>query len=62
MTLESEIKNIKIKIDNILNENRSVKGSTDFTHVSLGGIAFPGKFNFTDSKISLNYINILSNL
>ena len=51
MTLESEIKNIKIKIDNILNENRSVKGSTDFTHVSLGGIAFPGKFNFTDSKM-----------
>ena len=50
MTLDSETKNLKIKIEELLNEHRTAKGVVDFTHVSMGGITFPGKFNFTDSK------------
>jgi len=50
MTLDSETKNIKNKIEELLNEHRSPKGVAEFTHVSLGGITFPGKFNFSDSK------------
>ena len=50
MTLDNEPKNIKIKIEELLNEHRSPKGVADYTHLSMGGITFPGKFNFTDSK------------
>ena len=37
---------IKKKIELILNEYRAGKGGPDYTHVSLGGNTFPGKFNF----------------
>ena len=46
---------IKKKIELILNEYRAGKGGPDYTHVSLGGNTFPGKFNFINkaSKKSL---------
>ncbi len=48
MTLKDDAKKIKQKIDELLNENRTAKGMSEFTHVSMGGITFPGKFNFAD--------------
>ena len=50
MTLKDDAKKIKQKIDELLNENRTAKGMSEFTHVSMGGITFPGKFNFTDTN------------
>jgi P4 family phage/plasmid primase-like protien len=50
MTSKDDAKKIKLKIDELLNENRTAKGMSDFTHVSMGGITFPGKFNFSDSN------------
>ena len=50
MTLKDDAKKIKQKIDEILNENRTAKGMSEFTHVSMGGITFPGKFNFADKN------------
>ena len=49
MTSNSTIPNIKKKLEELLNTCRAAKGGTEFTHVSMGGIAFPGKFIF-DSK------------
>jgi hypothetical protein len=50
MTSKDDAKKIKLKIDELLNENRTAKGMSDFTHVSMGGITFPGKFNFADNS------------
>ncbi len=50
MTLKDDAKKIKQKIDELLNENRTAKGMSEFTHVSMGGITFPGKFNFADKN------------
>ena len=50
MTLKDDAKKIKQKIDEMLNENRTAKGMSEFTHVSMGGITFPGKFNFADKN------------
>ena len=50
MTLKSNTKEIKKKIEDLLTEHRTAAGVTDFTHVSLGGITFPGKFNFDSNK------------
>jgi P4 family phage/plasmid primase-like protien len=50
MTLKDDAKKIKQRIDELLNENRTAKGMSEFTHVSMGGITFPGKFNFADKN------------
>lgn len=50
MTLKDDAKKIKQKVDELLNENRTAKGMSEFTHVSMGGITFPGKFNFSDKN------------
>ena len=50
MTSKDDAKKIKQKIDELLNENRTAKGMSEFTHVSMGGITFPGKFNFADKN------------
>ncbi len=50
MTSKDDAKKIKQQIEELLNMNRTTKGGTDYTHVSMGGITFPGKFNFVDSK------------
>ena len=50
MTLNSTMLNIKKKLDELLNEYRTAKGVAEFTHVSMGGITFPGKFNIDSSK------------
>ena len=50
MTSKDDAKKIKQKIEELLNLNRTGKGMTEFTHVSMGGISFPGKYNFVDSK------------
>jgi P4 family phage/plasmid primase-like protien len=50
MTSKDDAKKIKQKIDEMLNENRTAKGMSEFTHVSMGGITFPGKFNFADKN------------
>ena len=46
MTNLTKIKKIKSKMDDLLNKYRTAPGQNEFTHVSLGGIALPGKFNF----------------
>lgn len=50
MTSKENAKNIKAKIDALLSEHRTAKNTTEYTHVSMGGITYPGKFNFSDSK------------
>ncbi len=50
MTSKDDAKKIKQQIEELLNMNRTSKGGADYTHVSMGGITFPGKFNFVDSK------------
>ncbi len=50
MTSKDDAKKIKQKVEELLNLNRTAKGMTEFTHVSMGGISFPGKYNFVDSK------------
>jgi len=50
MTSKDDANKIKQQIEELLNINRITKGISDFTHVSMGGISFPGKFNFVDSK------------
>ncbi len=50
MTSKDDAKKLKLKIDELLNLNRTAKGMTEFTHVSMGGLTFPGKYNFVDSK------------
>jgi|APSaa5957512535_1039671.scaffolds.fasta_scaffold15849_2 P4 family phage/plasmid primase-like protien len=50
MTNKDSVKKIKLKLEELLNEHRTAKGQTDYTHLSLGGICFPGKFTFNDSK------------
>ncbi len=50
MTSKDDAKKIKQQIEELLNMNRTAKGGADYTHVSMGGITFPGKFNFVDSK------------
>ena len=50
MTLKDDARKIKQKIDELLNENRTAKGMSEFTHVSMGGITFPGKFNFAEKS------------
>jgi len=51
MTSRDNAKSIKIKIEKLLNEHRTGKNMAEYTHVSLGGITFPGKFNFDNSKM-----------
>lgn len=50
MTLPSNTNNIKVKIEELLNEHRAAKGVAEYTHVSMGGNTFPGKFNFDTTK------------
>ena len=47
---KSDTKTIKSIIDELLNKYRNQKGVTEYTHVSMGGVTLPGKFNFTDKK------------
>jgi P4 family phage/plasmid primase-like protien len=46
----SNTKNIKHKIEELLNEHRTTVAGSEFTHVSMGGITFPGKFNIDTQK------------
>jgi|SaaInlStandDraft_7_1057024.scaffolds.fasta_scaffold04376_1 P4 family phage/plasmid primase-like protien len=43
-------------IEKLLNESKTIRGQTDYTHVSLGGVTFPGKFTFSnkDQRKKLN--------
>ena len=50
MTSKDDAKKIKLKIEELLMEMRTAKGMTEFTHVSLGGITYPGKYNIVDSN------------
>ena len=50
MTFNDNGKKIKLKIEELLRDNRTGKGMNEYTHVSLGGITYPGKFNFSDPK------------
>ena len=60
MTFNNNTKKIKVKLEQLLNEHRTAKSITDFTHVSLGGNTFPGKFNFTDIKKRIKLAKYLS--
>lgn len=59
MSISSDPKFIN-KIDELLNEHRTAKGVADFTHVSMGGITFAGKFNFDSSKKNDKIIKYIS--
>lgn len=50
MTSKDNTKTIRTKVEQLLNEHRTAKGMTEFTHVSMGGITFPGKYNFVDKN------------
>ena len=39
-------KKIKHKLEEILNNNKTKQGETDYTHVSLGGQCFPRKIHY----------------
>ena len=41
---------IKGKIEQFLNDHRTPRGVSEFTHVSMGGVLFPGKYIITDKK------------
>ena len=64
MSNQKKIKKIKSKVEEILNNNKTKQGETDYTHVSLGGQCFPGKFTISDKKIKsklMKYIVELHN-
>jgi len=42
----NKIIKLKSKMNTLLNKYRTSKNQTDYSHVSLGGLALPGKFNF----------------
>lgn len=48
MSDQKKIVKIKKKIEEILNSNKTKPGETDYTHVSLGGHCFPGKFSISN--------------
>lgn len=50
MTSTSDKSSIKIKINELLNATRIAKTVTEFTHVSMGGNTFPGKFALTEKQ------------
>uniref|UniRef100_A0A6C0J3J8 SF3 helicase domain-containing protein n=1 Tax=viral metagenome TaxID=1070528 RepID=A0A6C0J3J8_9ZZZZ len=41
-----KIKKLKSKLNDLCNNNRIPKTQSEFSHVSLGGLIVPGKFNF----------------
>ena len=55
-------KKIKNKVEEILNNNKTKQGETDYTHVSLGGQCFPGKFTISDSKVRAKLMKYVSEL
>ena len=50
MTSNSNTQNIKHKIEELLNIHKTPQTGGEFTHVSMGGITFPGKFNIDTAK------------
>lgn len=57
-----KVKKIKSKVEEILNNNKTKQGETDYTHVSLGGQCFPGKFTISDSKVRSKLMKYISEL
>lgn len=55
-------KKIKSKVEEILNNHKTKQGETDYTHVSLGGQCFPGKFTIADSKTRSRLMKYTSEL
>ena len=62
MEYDKKVKKTKHKIEEILNNSKTKKGETDFTHVSLGGHCFPGKFTIADSKTRSKLIKYICDL
>ena len=62
MSNNKNIKKLKSKIEEILNTNKTKKGETDYSHVSLGGQCFPGKFTISDSKQRNKLMKYISEL
>ena len=60
MSDQKKILKIKKKIEEILNNNKTKTGETDYTHVSLGGHCFPGKFSISDKDIRNKLCKYLS--
>jgi P4 family phage/plasmid primase-like protien len=60
MTYNNNTLKIKVKIEQLLNECRTGKSITEFTHVSLGGVTFPGKFNISDKNKRIKLAKYLS--
>ena len=59
MTTLGKIQKLKSKMNELLNNYRTAKGQTEFTHVSLGGAALPGKYNI-DKKGQNSLIKLLN--
>jgi P4 family phage/plasmid primase-like protien len=57
-----KIKKVKQKLEQILNDHKTKKGETDYTHVSLGGQCFPGKFTISDSKVRAKLMKYVAEL
>ena len=41
-----KLKKLKLKMEQLLNKNRTSKNQQEYSHVSLGGLTIKGKFNF----------------
>jgi P4 family phage/plasmid primase-like protien len=62
MVDQKKLNKIKKRIEEILNTNKTKQGQTDYTHISMGGIVFPGKFTITDKKIRSELAKYLATL
>lgn len=60
MSDQKKLVKIKKKIEEILNNNKTKPGETDYTHVSLGGHCFPGKFSIADKDVRNKLCKYLS--
>jgi P4 family phage/plasmid primase-like protien len=60
MVNNEQQKRIKKKIEGLLNENKTKTGQTDYTHISMGGNTFPGKFTFSDKKTKAKLNKLLA--
>ena len=62
MSDQKNIKRVKGKVEEILNSNKTKQGETDYTHVSLGGQCFPGKFTISDHKVRSKLMKYVAEL
>jgi P4 family phage/plasmid primase-like protien len=57
-----KVKKIKNKVEEILINNKTKAGETDYTHISMGGLCIAGKFTISDSKVRSKLMKYISEL